>query len=93
MIVITYDNNNIDEKEKGEKVKREGKENISTKYDIVEKKEVAIPKPLTVWITMNCGKFWKRWEYHTTWPASWETYMEVRKQQLELNKEQQNGSK
>ena len=57
MIVITYDNNNIDEKEKGEKVKREGKENISTKYDIVEKKEVAIPKPLTVWITMNCGKF------------------------------------
>ena len=39
MIVITYDNNNIDEKEKGEKVKREGKENISTKYDIVEKKK------------------------------------------------------
>ena len=32
----------------------------------------------------NCGKFWKRWEYQTTWPASWETYMQVRKQQLEL---------
>ena len=30
------------------------------------------PKPLTVWITRNCGKFWKRWEYQTTWPASWE---------------------
>ena len=30
------------------------------------------PKPLTVWITINCGKFWKRWEYQTTWPASWE---------------------
>ena len=29
----------------------------------------------------NCGKFWKRWEYWTTWPASWETYMKVRKQQ------------
>ena len=29
-------------------------------------------KPLTVWITINCGKFWKRWEYQTTWPASWE---------------------
>ena len=28
------------------------------------------PKTLTVWITTNCGKFWKRWEYHTTWPAS-----------------------
>ena len=38
------------------------------------------PKPLTVWITINCGKFWKRWEYQTTWPVSWETYMQVRKQ-------------
>ena len=31
-----------------------------------------MPKPLTVWITINCGKFWKRWEYHTTLLASWE---------------------
>ena len=31
-----------------------------------------IPKSLTVWITTNCVKFWKRWEYQTTWPASWE---------------------
>ena len=51
------------------------------------------PKPLTVWITISCGKFWKRWEYQTTWPASWETYMQVRKQQLELDMEQQTGSK
>ena len=51
------------------------------------------PKPLTVWITRNCGKFWKTWEYQTTWPASWETYMQVRKQQLELDTEQQTGSK
>ena len=50
-------------------------------------------KPLTVWITANCGKFFKRWEYQTTWPASWETYMQVRKQQLELDMEQQIGSK
>ena len=50
-------------------------------------------KALTVWITRNCGKFWKRWEYQTTWPASWETYMQVRKQQLELDMEQQTGSK
>ena len=35
---------------------------------------------LTVWITTNCGKFWKRWEYQTTWPASWETCMQVRNQ-------------
>ena len=54
---------------------------------------LTMPKPLTVWITTNCGKFWKRWEYQTTWPASWETYMQVRKQQLELDMEQQTGSK
>ena len=42
------------------------------------------PKPLTVWITTNCGKFWKRWEYQTTWSASWEICMQVKKQQLEL---------
>ena len=47
----------------------------------------------TVWITINCRKFWKRWEYQTTWPASWETCMQVRKQQLELDMEQQTGSK
>ena len=46
-----------------------------------------------VWITINCGKFWKRWEYQTTWPASWEICMQVRKQQLELDMEQQTGSK
>ena len=40
-----------------------------------------------------CGKFWKRWEYQTTWPASCETYMQVKKQQLELDMEQQTGSK
>ena len=49
--------------------------------------------PLAVWITINCGKFWKRWEYQTIWPASWETYMQVRKQQLELDVKQQTGSK
>ena len=46
-----------------------------------------------VWITINCGKFWERWEYQTAWPASWETWMQVRKQQLELDMEQQTGSK
>ena len=52
-----------------------------------------MPKPLTLWITINCGKFWKSWEYQTTWPASWVTYMQVRKQQLELAMGQQTGSK
>ena len=41
----------------------------------------------------NCGKLWKRWEYQPTWPASWEICMQVRKQQLELDMEQQTGSK
>ena len=50
-------------------------------------------KPVTVWITTNCGKFFKRWEYQTTWPAFWEICMQVRKQQLELDMEQQTGSK
>ena len=50
-------------------------------------------KLLTVWITINYGKLFKRWEYQTTWPASWETYMQVRKQQLELDMEQQTSSK
>ena len=47
---------------------------------------LTIPKPLTVWFTIN-------YEYQTTWPASWETCMQVRKQQLELDMEQQTGSK
>ena len=49
-------------------------------------------KTFDYWITINCGKFWKRWEYKTTWPASWETCMQVRKQQLELDMEQHTGS-
>ena len=50
------------------------------------------PKPLTVWITTNCGKFWKIWEYQTTWPASWEICVKIKKQQLEPDMEQQTGS-
>ena len=46
-----------------------------------------------VWITINCGKFWKKWEYQTTRPASWEIYTQVKKQQLRLDMEQQTGSK
>ena len=47
----------------------------------------------TVWITINCGKFWKRWEYQTTWPTFWEICMQVMKRQLERDMEQQTGSK
>ena len=46
-----------------------------------------------VWITTNCGKFFNRWEYQTTWRVSWEICMQIKKQQLELDMEQQAGSK
>ena len=50
-------------------------------------------KSLTVWITTNCRKFLKWWEYQTTLTASWETCIQVKKQQLELDMEQWTGSK
>ena len=50
-------------------------------------------KPWTVCITTNCRKFFKRWEYQTTLPASWEICIQVKKQQLEPDMEQQTGSK
>ena len=50
-------------------------------------------KLLTVWITTNYGKFFKRWEYQTILPASWDICMQIKKQQLELDMEQQTGSK
>ena len=69
----------------------------STKQESYRKTSISalltMPKPSTVWITINCRKFFKRWEYQTTWPASWETCIQVRKQQLELGMEQQTGSK
>ena len=50
-------------------------------------------KPLTAWITINCGKYSKRWECQTTLPISWQTCMWVKKQQLEPNTEQMIGLK
>ena len=54
---------------------------------------LTMTEPLTVWITTNCGKFFKKWEYQTTWPVSWDICMQVKKQQLELDMEQEAGSK
>ena len=54
---------------------------------------LTMPKPLTVWITINCGKFWKRWEYQTHKPVSLDICLLVRKQQLELDIEQLTASK
>ena len=44
---------------------------------------LTMPKPLTVWITINCGKLLERWKYQTTLPASWEICMKLKKQQLD----------
>ena len=46
-----------------------------------------------VWITTNCWRFLNRWEYQTTWPASWEICMQPKEQQLELDMEKQTASK
>ena len=42
---------------------------------------------------LEYGKFLRRWEHQSTWPSSWEIYMQVKKKQLELDMEQQTGSK
>ena len=69
----------------------------STKQENVRKTSTSVSlitlKPFTVWITTNFGRFLKRWEYQTTLPASQETCMQVKKQQLELNMEQLTASK
>ena len=51
------------------------------------------PNSLTVWITTNCRKFFKRWEYQTTLPVSWEMCTQVKKQQLESDMEKMDWSK
>ena len=48
---------------------REFQKNISFSFTVYA-------KAFDLWITINCGKFWKRWEDHTTQPASWETCMQ-----------------
>ena len=50
-------------------------------------------KPLTVWITTNCGKFLKCWQYQTTLLPFEKPVMQVKKHQLEMDMEQQIGSK
>ena len=99
-----YVNRELSDVQAGFRKGRGTREQIANIHWIIEKARefqkktsisalLTMPKHLTVWITINCGRFWERWEYQTTWPASWETYMQVKKQQLELDMEQQTGSK
>ena len=79
------------------------RDQIANTHWIIEKQEssrktytsalLTMTKPLAVWITTNCGKFLKRWEYQTTLPTSWEICMQVKKKQLEPDMEKQTGSK
>ena len=66
---------------------------IESSREIYTSALLTTSKSLTAWITTNRGKFLKRWEYQTTWPASWEICMQVKKQQLQLDMEQQTDSK
>ena len=65
----------------------------SKKQESSREKSALLTTPKPVLITTNCGKFSKKWGYQTSWPASWEIYMQVKKQQLKLDTKQQNGSK
>ena len=75
---------------------RGSRDQIANIHWIIEKarefQKKSTSASLTVWITTNSGKFFKRWEYQTTLPASWEICMQVKNQQLELDMEQQTGS-
>ena len=82
---------------------RGSRDQITNMHWIIEKQEnsrkastsasLTMLKPLTLWITTNCGKFLKTWEYQITLPASWEICMQVKKQQLEPDMEQWTGFK
>ena len=84
------------EKEEGKEIKLLTSTGSSKKQESFSKASTSAllttPKSLTVWITTNGEKFWKRWEYQTTWPASWKICMQVKKQQLEPDVEQWTGS-
>ena len=71
----------------GSSKKQESSKKIATSVSLT------MLKYLIVWITANCGKFFKRWKYQTTLTASCKTCMQVKKQQLELDMEQWTGSK
>ena len=62
-------------------------------YVVIESAKVLCGCKVFVWIITNCGKLLKRWEYQTILPISWETCMQVNKQQLEPYMEQMTGSK
>ena len=98
-----YVNHELPDVQAGFRKGRRPRDQIANIHWIIEKARefqktstlalLTVPKLLTLWITTNYGKLFKRWEYQTTWPASWEICVQVKKQQLEPYMEQQTGSK
>ena len=98
-----YMNRELPDVQAGFKKAEEPEIKLPTSIGLLKKQEssrktstsalLTVWKPLTMCIPTNCGKFFKRWEYQTTWSASWEICMQVRRQQLELDMKQQTGSK
>ena len=99
-----YVKSELSDVQAGFRNRREIRDQIANIHWITEKKLenfrktlisalLTMPKTLTVWIMINCRKFFKRWEYQITSPAYWEICMQVKKQQLELDMEQQTASK
>ena len=92
-----YMNQKLPDVQSGFRKDRETRDQITSILWIIENQgnsrktsnSASLPmwKSLTMWITTNYGKFFKRWEYQTTLPASWETGMQVKKQQLEPDME------
>ena len=88
-----YVNQELPDVQTGFRKRRGTRDQIANICWIIEKQETSrkkiyfcfidYTKALTLWITTNCRKFFKRWEYQTTLPASWEISMQVKKQQLE----------
>ena len=74
-----YANQELPDIQVGFRKGRGARDQIANICWIIEK---AKAKPLTVWITTNCGKLFKRWEYQTTTPASWEICMQVKQLQF-----------
>ena len=80
-----YTSQEIPDVQAGFRKGRGTRDQIANSSWVIEKQEnfrktytsasLTILKPLTVWITANCWKFLKRWDYQITWPASWETCM------------------
>ena len=98
-----YMNRELPDVQAGFRKGRGARDQIANIYWIIKKSEKVPEKYLlllywlcqSLWLCglQQTGKFLKRWEYQTTWPASWEICVQVRKQQLELDIEQQTGSK